>query len=390
MTNGAAPAPPRAAAAIPLALYVHLPWCVRKCPYCDFNSYTRSGALPEQEYVAALLADLDADRPYAADRALVSIFFGGGTPSLFSGAAIARVLDGVRARFALASEIEITLEANPGAVDAEHFGAYRRAGVNRLSLGVQSLRPSQLTALGRIHSVEDVTRAVTAARDAGFENFNLDLMYGLPDDRPGDALRDLERALDFDPPHLSWYELTLEPGTAFARRPPPLPPHDPVAADFERGCAMLESRGYRRYEVSAFARPGRAARHNLNYWCFGDYLGIGAGAHGKLTTTTGVIRTVKRRQPAAYMKAALTGASLATVSAVPARDLALEFMLNALRLRDGFERAWLRERAPAAANVDDAIAEAVARGWLRDEGSRVVPSELGYRFLTDLQLLFSA
>ncbi len=373
---------------MPLALYVHLPWCVRKCPYCDFNSYTRDGAIPEREYVDALLLDLERDLPYAAGRPLVSMFLGGGTPSLFSGAAIARLLDGIRERLVFAPDAEITLEANPGAVDARHFAGYRRAGVNRLSIGVQSFRPAQLATLGRVHDLADIERAVVTARDAGFDNFNLDLMHGLPGDTPDDSLRDLERALAYAPPHLSWYQLTLEPGTAFGRKPPPLPPHDRIAEEFERGCALLESDGLRRYEISAFAQRGRESRHNLNYWTFGDYLGIGAGAHGKLTTETGIVRTEKRRQPAAYMKAALAGEPAGTVNAVAARDLPAEFMLNALRLRAGFERAWLTERAGLDGVADAAIAQAVGRGWLVDDGKRVVPTDLGYRFVDDLQLLF--
>lgn len=376
------PAPER----LPLALYVHLPWCVRKCPYCDFNSYTQDGAIPEEAYVDALLADLDADLRYAAGRSLVSVFFGGGTPSLFSGAAVTRLLDGIRARLPLAADAEITLEANPGAVDAAHFAAYRRAGVNRLSIGVQSFRPAQLASLGRVHDVADIGRAVATARDAGFDNFNLDLMHGLPGDTPDDSLRDLECALAFEPPHLSWYQLTLEPGTAFGRKPPPLPPHDRIAEEFERGCAMLEAIGLHRYEISAFGRPGRESRHNLNYWSFGDYLGIGAGAHGKLTTARGILRTEKRRQPAAYMKAAASGQPTGTTTAVAVRDLVAEFMLNALRLHDGFERHWLAERAGVSA--DPLIRAAVARGWLDDDGTRVTPTALGYRFLNDLQLHF--
>jgi len=376
--------------ALPLALYVHLPWCVRKCPYCDFNSFTRGGALPEEEYITALLADLDADLPHAAGRPLVSMFVGGGTPSLFSGTASARLMNGIRARLDVVPGAEITLEANPGAVDAQHFAAYRAAGVNRLSIGVQSFRAAQLHKLGRVHDVADIERAIATARAAGFENFNLDLMHGLPGDQPDDALRDLARALDYAPPHLSWYQLTLEEGTAFGRRPPPLPPHDRIAAEFERGCALLERAGFKRYEVSAFAQPGRESRHNVNYWAFGDYLGIGAGAHGKLTTADGLVRTEKRRQPAAYMKAALGGKAAGTARCVAARELVIEFMLNALRLRAGFARAWLFERAGIqAGDVDALIAAACARGWLRDDGVCCVPTELGFRFLNDLQLLFT-
>jgi putative oxygen-independent coproporphyrinogen III oxidase len=255
---------------LPLALYAHLPWCVRKCPYCDFNSFTHDGAIPEDDYIAALLADLDADLPLAAGRPLVSMFIGGGTPSLFSGAAVARLLDGIRERLCFVPDAEITLEANPGAIDAEHFAGYRRAGVNRLSIGVQSFRAEQLRRLGRVHDVADIERAIDTARAAGFDNFNLDLMHGLPGDAPDDALRDLERTLACAPLHLSWYQLTLEPGTAFGRRPPPLPPHDRIAAEFERGCALLETAGFERYEISAVAQPGREARHNVNYWAFAD------------------------------------------------------------------------------------------------------------------------
>ena len=376
-------------ARIPLALYVHLPWCVRKCPYCDFNSYTRDGALPEDEYVSALLADLDADLPLAAGRPLVSLFVGGGTPSLFSGAAVARLLDGIRARLDFTPDAELTLEANPGAIDAAHFAAYRAAGLNRLSIGVQSFRAAQLAKLGRVHGVADIERAIATARDSGFENFNLDLMHGLPGDAPDDALRDLEQALSFAPPHLSWYQLTLEAGTAFARRPPRLPPHDRIAEEFERGCALLAAAGYARYEISAFAQAGRAARHNLNYWQHGDYLGIGAGAHGKLTTARDIVRSAKRRQPASYMKAALAGRPAGTAERVAPRDRIAEFMLNALRLQGGFPREWLRVRGGIdAAAVEPLIATAVARGWLTDDGLRCAPTALGYRFLNDLQLLF--
>ncbi len=376
-------------ARIPLALYVHLPWCVRKCPYCDFNSYTRDGALPEADYVTALLADLDADLAHAAGRPLCSLFIGGGTPSLFSGAAVARLLDGIRARLSFVADAELTLEANPGAVDAANFAAYRAAGINRLSIGVQSFRAAQLAKLGRVHDVADIERAIATAQDSGFDNFNLDLMHGLPGDAPDDALRDLDRALSFAPPHLSWYQLTLEPGTAFARRPPRLPPHDRIADEFERGCALLAGEGYHRYEISAFARAGRAARHNLNYWQHGDYLGIGAGAHGKFTTAQAIVRSEKRRQPASYMKAALAGRPAGTTEHVAPRERIAEFMLNALRLHDGFEREWMHVRGGIdAATVEPLIALAATRGWLTDDGVRCAPTALGYRFLNDLQLLF--
>ena len=371
-------------AVIPLSLYVHLPWCVRKCPYCDFNSHELAGAVPEDAYVAALLRDLDAELALGETRPLQTIFIGGGTPSLFSGAAIARLLDGVRARLPLAREAEITLEANPGAVDEAHFARYREAGVNRLSIGVQSLREAQLRALGRIHSPGEVTRAVAAARAAGFENFNLDLMHGLPGDAAGDALADLEAALAFGPTHLSWYQLTLEEGTAFARRPPALPDEDLTAVDVDAGIAVLAAAGFQRYEISAFSQPGRESRHNLNYWTFGDYLGIGAGAHGKLSRASGLLRTSKRRHPQAYMKDP-DGAR----RTVPEADLVTEFAINALRLVAGFSAKTFTQRTglPWSA-LAPALEAGFAQGWLEAQPGGVRPSARGLRFLNDLQLLF--
>ena len=371
-------------AQVPLTLYIHLPWCVRKCPYCDFNSHEANGALPEAAYVEALLRDLDDDLASGESRPLQAIFIGGGTPSLFSGAAITRLLNGVRARLALVPEAEITLEANPGAVDEAHFAQYRQAGVNRLSIGVQSLRAAQLQALGRIHTPGDVTRAVAAARAAGFENFNLDLMHGLPGDGPGDALADLQAALEFGPTHLSWYQLTLEEGTAFARRPPVLPDEDLTAVDFEAGCALLAAAGFQRYEVSAWSLPGRESRHNLNYWTFGDYLAIGAGAHGKLTRAGYIERSLKRRHPQAYMKAPLDERR-----PVPASELVMEFVINAFRLQGGFEREIFSQRTglPWAALAPQ-VEEAGARGWLWERAGAVGPTPSGFAFLNDLQLLF--
>lgn len=371
-------------ARVPLALYVHLPWCVRKCPYCDFNSHAANGALPEDAYVDALLRDLDDELTRGETRPLSAMFIGGGTPSLFSGAAIARLMDGVRQRLPFVPEAEITLEANPGAVDEAHFARYRQAGINRLSIGVQSLRAAQLKALGRSHDPGDVERAVATARAAGFENFNLDLMHGLPGDGPGDALSDLRAALTFEPTHLSWYQLTLEEGTPFARRPPELPAEDVTGEDVEAGTRLLAAAGFTRYEVSAWARPGRASRHNLNYWTFGDYLGIGAGAHGKLTRTHGIERTLKRRHPQAYMKSAADARRI-----VPTSDLITEFALNALRLAGGFRRSVFTERTglPWGA-LEGPLAAAEARGWLAQTNDGVYPTDLGFRFLSDVQLLF--
>ena len=380
---------PMSAQDIPLALYVHLPWCVHKCPYCDFNSHAAGPeALPEQAYVEALLADLALDLPWAAGRAVTSIFIGGGTPSLFSGAAITRLLAGIRQLLPVETAAEITLEANPGTVDEAHFAAYYAAGVNRLSLGLQSLRDAQLKRLGRVHSVADSLRAVAVARAAGFTNLNLDLMFGLPGDRKGDALRDLERVIALAPEHLSWYQLTLEPGTAFGRRPPRLPSHDRIAEDTEAGVALLADAGFARYEVSAYARAGRVARHNLNYWEFGDYLGIGAGAHGKLTTAEGILRTVKRRHPSGYQKAAGTAAGR-TSELSQGGLLITEFMLNAARLSGGFARALFSARTGLpAVLLEPGIAAATARGWLAASPDHLQPTALGYRFLNDLQLLF--
>jgi putative oxygen-independent coproporphyrinogen III oxidase len=377
-------------AAIPLALYVHLPWCERKCPYCDFNSYERDGPLPQRAYVAALLADLAADASYVAGRTIGSIFIGGGTPSLFEGAVLADLLAGIRRRVPIAPDAEVTLEANPGTADAANFAAYRRAGVNRLSLGVQSLRDEALQRLGRVHDARQARAAVALAREVGFTNFNLDLMHGLPDEDADAALQDLADALELAPTHLSWYQLTLEAGTAFARRPPRLPAHDDIALAFDAGCELLGRAGYERYEVSAFARPGRISRHNLNYWEFGDYLGIGAGAHGKVTTADGILRTVKRRHPKAY-QACAGSASGAQVEPSAGAQLVTEFVLNALRLPRGFTRELFSSRTGLPAHaLDRGIGDGIARGWLHDDGSRVMPSALGLRFLTDLQLLFVA
>jgi len=371
-------------AQVPLTLYIHLPWCVRKCPYCDFNSHEVNGALPETAYGEALLRDLDEELASGETRPLQAIFIGGGTPSLFSGAAITQLLNGIRARLALVPEAEITLEANPGAVDEAHFAQYRQAGVNRLSIGVQSLRAAQLQALGRIHTPGDVTRAVAAARAAGFENFNLDLMHGLPGDAAGDALADLQAALDFGPTHLSWYQLTLEEGTAFARRPPVLPDEELTAVDFDAGCALLAASGFQRYEVSAWSLPGRESRHNLNYWTFGDYLAIGAGAHGKRTRAGYIERSLKRRHPQAYMKAPLDERRT-----VPASELVMEFVINAFRLQGGFEREIFVQRTGLPwAMLAPQIEEACARGWLWERAWAVGPTPTGFAFLNDLQLLF--
>jgi putative oxygen-independent coproporphyrinogen III oxidase len=375
----------------PLSLYVHLPWCIRKCPYCDFNSYEAGkGGFDDERYVDALLRDLDAELPLAQGRALSSVFIGGGTPSLFSGAAIARLLAGVRARLGLDEAAEVTLEANPGAVEAARFAEYRDAGVNRLSIGVQSFRAEQLRRLGRVHGPDEAVRAIELARAVGFASFNVDLMYALPDDGPEGALADLCGALEHAPPHLSWYQLTLEPNTAFHRKPPPLPAEDLVLDIEQRGRELLAASGYRRYEVSAYERAGRCA-HNLNYWRFGDYLGVGAGAHGKVTLLEerSIERRAKARNPRTYESAAGTARAVTVERIDDPAQVAVEFMINALRLPDGVPLALFEERAgqPAGA-IEQPLREARVRGWLADDPGMLRATARGLEVLNRLLGLF--
>lgn len=372
-------------------LYVHLPWCVSKCPYCDFNSYTSDGDLAETRYTDALIRDLEAELADGYAPPVGSVFFGGGTPSLFSAAAINRLLEAINQRLEFTPDVEITLEANPGSAEAERFAGYRRAGVNRLSLGIQSFAPDALRALGRTHSADDGRRAIDAAAAAGFSNLNLDLMFGLPGALPGSALDDLRAAIACSPQHLSWYQLTLEEGTAFARNPPALPTHDSICDDYDAGLELLAAAGYAQYEISAHAQHGYTSRHNLNYWSFGDYIGIGAGAHGKRTRADGIFRRQRIRQPQRYMKSLEAGLSAVSESTVARDDLVLEFMLNALRLRQGFTLQSFTCRTGIAATdprFAAPLAAAVARGWLERSGDRVVPSATGFRFLNELQALF--
>ena len=376
----------------PLSLYVHLPWCVRKCPYCDFNSYTAGAAPPKSRYLDALRKDLELESERVQERQLISVFLGGGTPSFFSPAEISRILDTVTARFRLAADAEITMEANPGTVECGAPAGYRAAGVNRLSIGVQSFSPSMLTVLGRIHTPADVYRAVDEARRAGFDRLNLDLMYALPGQDVAGALADLREALALEPEHLSWYQLTLEPNTVFHARPPSGLPDDELAADIqEAGRALLGSRGYENYEVSAYAREGARSRHNFNYWTFGDYVAAGAGAHGKLTTGAGVHRYAKPANPFSYMEDT-ERRDLATPlgPALPAEERLFEFMLNGLRLPAGFDEALFEERTGLGAGALSArAAGAVRRGLLeRSNGGRWRPTGLGARFLNDLQAEF--
>lgn len=376
----------------PLSLYVHLPWCIRKCPYCDFNSYRAPDALPEGPYVDALLRDLEGEAEAAGERALESVFIGGGTPSLFSGPAIARLLEGVAAQLRLPADAEVTLEANPGAIDAARFGEFRAAGVTRLSLGIQSFRDDRLVALGRIHDGAEARRAAEAALDGGFSNVNLDLMYGLPGDDVAGSLEDLEQAIGLGPAHLSWYQLTLEPNTAFNRRPPALPEEETVTAIEEEGRRLLERGGFERYEISAYARPGRRCRHNLNYWQFGDYLGIGAGAHGKLTGADGAVtRRAKQRNPRTYVALAGSPAAFTDERVESAGQVALEFLMNALRLPGGVTVTMFEQRTGQGIEaIAEPLAVAAERGWLGLESEFLRATPAGLRMLNSLLELFVA
>jgi oxygen-independent coproporphyrinogen-3 oxidase len=375
----------------PLGLYIHLPWCVRKCPYCDFNSHVHKGALPEAAYVAALLADLDRDLALVPGRAVATVFIGGGTPSLFSAESIAALLAGVRERLALEANAEVTLEANPGTIEHGRFGGYREAGVTRISLGAQSFNARQLAVLGRIHGAEDTARAVHELLEGGFANYNLDVMYALPEQTVEGANDDIDRAVALGPPHLSHYQLALEPGTVFHERPPVLPDEEVSQAIEATTRARLEAAGFRQYEISAWSRPGAECRHNLNYWQFGDYLGIGAGAHGKVTDAVAgtLVRTVKAKQPREYLERARLGTSPRTLAEVPARERPFEFMLNALRLTAGFENEEFEGRTGLPILACEALlARAEARQLLTPTARGWAPTALGRRFLNDLQAMF--
>jgi oxygen-independent coproporphyrinogen-3 oxidase len=376
----------------PLSLYVHIPWCVRKCPYCDFNSHTNNGdALPENDYVDALLADLAAEacNEKLQGRQLLSIFFGGGTPSLFSAAAIARILDGAEQLIGFTPAIEITLEANPGTVEQQKFKGFREAGVNRLSIGIQSFNDAHLERLGRIHNGAEALSAIGIARQAGFDNINLDLMHGLPEQTPEQAIADLQQAIDLQPEHLSWYQLTIEPNTAFHSHPPLLPVENTLERIQTRGNKLLESTDFSAYEISAYARPQRQSQHNYNYWQFGDYLGIGAGAHGKITDINGqkILRMRKTRQPNDYLSRLATGNNyLAEQLSLEAVELPLEFLMNALRLQKGVPAALFTERTALPLKT-------IAAHWQSLEAKHLVEplstgrlrcTALGHRFLDSI------
>ena len=372
----------------PLALYVHLPWCLKKCPYCDFNSHENSGALPEQAYLQALRDDLTAALPLIWGRTVHSVFIGGGTPSLFSPDSIAQLISDLRALLKLEANAEITLEANPGTFETDRFKAFRQAGVTRLSVGVQSFDDRFLQALGRVHNAAQARAALTEAAQH-FETFNLDLMYALPGQTLADCARDVDTALSFAPPHLSIYHLTIEPNTYFAKFPPVVPEDDDAYAMLDLITERTGAAGLQRYEVSAYARPGHRCRHNLNYWQFGDYLGIGAGAHSKLSFPHRVLRQVRWREPRLYMQHAQAGQPVTSEAEVAAAELPFEFMLNALRLKDGFELAHFSERTglPLTA-IQASLAEAERQGLLARDMQRAWPTERGFDFLSDLQSLF--
>ncbi|MGY1423940.1 radical SAM family heme chaperone HemW [Lysobacter sp. A289] len=376
----------------PLSLYVHIPWCVRKCPYCDFNSHEGRGELPFAAYVAALLADLDLDLPLVWGRTVQSVFFGGGTPSLMPAEFIDRFLQGASSRLRFAPGCEITLETNPGTAEHGRFEGYRDAGVNRLSFGIQSFDDGCLQRLGRIHDSAEAEAAVKLAQDAGFDNLNLDLMYALPQQTLAMAEHDLTRAFALQPAHVSHYQLTLEPNTVFAARPPAGIPDDDGSWDMQEHCqAMLANAGYRQYEVSAYARAGRECAHNLNYWKYGDYLGIGAGAHGKITQghDQSILRRWKHKHPTRYLADAGTPAAIGGQELVAPDRRAFEFMLNALRLVDGFSMAGFEARTgQSRATIASQLQTAVDRGWLAIENDHVQPTPLGRRFTNDVVSLF--
>lgn len=368
----------------PLSLYIHVPWCIRKCPYCDFNSHELREGIPEADYVAALIADLESALPLIWGRRIATIFIGGGTPSLLSGEALDSLLTAVRTRVVVHPDAEITLEANPGAVEADRFSAYRDAGVNRLSLGIQSFNPRHLAALGRIHDAAEAKRAIALAAEH-FERFNIDLMYGLPGQTMDEALADIEDALSFKPKHLSCYQLTLEPNTLFAASPPTLPESD-LCADMQEAIeSRLAQAGFEHYETSAFSQPGFRCQHNLNYWSFGDYLGIGAGAHGKLTMHDRVLRQMRWKQPTQYMRQVSAGQPVGEEVLVDSNELPFEFMMNALRLNDGFDPELFESRTThPLLSIEPELRRAIADGLIERSAARIAPTRRGQRYLNEL------
>jgi putative oxygen-independent coproporphyrinogen III oxidase len=372
----------------PLSLYVHFPWCVKKCPYCDFNSHEVKNSFPENTYLDALRADLEAALPLIWGRKIYTIFIGGGTPSLLSAAGLDRLLSDIRTLLPLDGNIEITMEANPGTFETEKFRAYRASGVNRLSIGIQSFNPQHLKALGRIHDGDQAQRAVEIAH-RHFDNFNLDLMYALPGQTLAEAESDLARAIAYAPPHLSLYHLTMEPNTVFAKYPPALPDDDASADMQDMIAVQMATAGYDHYEVSAYAQPGRQARHNINYWQFGDYLGIGAGAHSKISFPHRIMRQMRYKHPQTYMARTAAGSPIAESAEIERNALGFEFMLNTLRLNAGFAPNLFTERTGLGISaIETALNDAEKRGLLFRDYQNIRPTELGRRFLNDLQQIF--
>jgi len=372
----------------PLSLYIHWPWCVRKCPYCDFNSHEAKGEVPEQQYLDALRADLEMALPLIWGRKIYTVFIGGGTPSLMSAAGLDRLMSDLRTLLPLDSDAEITMEANPGTFEAEKFRSYRASGINRLSIGIQSFNGHHLQSLGRIHDENEARRAVDIAQ-ANFDNFNLDLMYALPQQTLAEARLDLATALSYRPPHLSLYHLTMEPNTVFAKYPPQLPDDDASADMQDLIAQMTFDAGYGHYEVSAYAQPGHRARHNLNYWQFGDYLGIGAGAHSKLSFPHRVLRQARYKHPKSYMEQVAAGTPVQEEREIGRDEMGFEFMLNTLRLREGFTPNLYAERTGLALNtIEKQLNAAEAKGLLYRDHAIIRPTELGQRFLNDLQEMF--
>ncbi|MEO3878609.1 radical SAM family heme chaperone HemW [Rheinheimera fenheensis] len=373
----------------PLALYIHIPWCIQKCPYCDFNSHAVKQGIPEQEYIAHLLADLDQDLPLVKGRSISSIFIGGGTPSVFSAAGIAQILYGVKQRIHCNDDMEVTMEANPGTVEADRFAGYVAGGVTRFSIGVQSFQTAQLKALGRIHDSAEAIRAATLAQQLPLNSFNLDLMHGLPQQDIAGALADLQQAIDLNPPHLSWYQLTIEPNTAFASRPPVLPPDDTLWDIQQQGLALLQQYGYQQYEISAYARAGQQCRHNLNYWRYGDYLGIGCGAHGKITlpSRNSILRTVKIKHPKGYMD--MTRGYVDSREQVEPEDRPFEFFMNRFRLLEPCPKTdFIAYTGLPLSYIDNAITDAEQKGLLTVSDSHWQITDKGARYLNDLLTLF--
>jgi oxygen-independent coproporphyrinogen-3 oxidase len=372
---------------IPLSLYIHIPWCIRKCPYCDFNSHKSPEILPEDNYVHALLADLRTDLERFETREISSIFIGGGTPSLFSADAYHTLFQELKQLLSFAPDIEITLEANPGSVEQQRFTAYRQLGINRLSLGIQSFNPEHLKKLGRIHDEQQAHKAIESARNAGFDNLNLDIMHGLPNQSVAQGLQDLRTALSYQPEHFSWYQLTIEPNTVFYKEKPPLPSEDDAYHLEEQGLLLLKESGFTRYEISAFSQPNRQARHNLNYWQFGDYLGIGAGAHGKLTTQQGVLRTRKHRQPKDYLDASKP--FIAQVELVVEKELLFEFMLNTTRLEQAIPIELFNARTGLPSDkLLKKLKLAEQKQLIHMINDYWQVTDLGRRYTNDLQALF--